>query len=246
MEAQARTALLPVAALMLVTATLAACGGGGNTDSPASTGGGSDMGSPASTGAGVHAEKRHRSPSSSEASVDRAFAQAMIPHHRSALRMAELARGSAELPFVKQLARDIIRTQQAEIRTLRAIDGELEGEGLKVGELGVPHHMRGMDISLGELRDANPFERMFVDMMIPHHQGAIAMAQAELAKGDHAKLKKLARQIIDAQHREIDRMNEFRTTHYGAGGSGTSRRSRNNNGPNTSGQNRAHRVPPQE
>ena len=106
--------------------------------------------------------------------------------------------------------------------------------------------MRGRDTSLAELRDANPFERMFVDMMIPHHQGAIAMAQAEIAEGEHAKLKKLARQIIDAQQREIDRMNDFRTTHYGADGPGSGRRSRNNNGPNTSGQNRAHRIPEQD
>jgi uncharacterized protein (DUF305 family) len=43
----------------------------------------------------------------------------------------------------------------------------------------------------------------FVRMMIPHHQGAIDMARIELAQGHDLQLKKLAREIIAAQEKEI-------------------------------------------
>src|SRR5579862_5156272 len=46
----------------------------------------------------------------------------------------------------------------------------------------------------------------FVAMMIPHHQGAIDMAKVELATGKDPFLRKLARNIIEAQQREIGEM----------------------------------------
>lgn len=53
-------------------------------------------------------------------------------------------------------------------------------------------------------------------MMIPHHQGAVRMAQAELAKGKNPKLRALARRIITAQDGEIGEMNQWRAQWYGA------------------------------
>ncbi len=49
----------------------------------------------------------------------------MIPHHESAVEMAEVAQRQGEGAFVRGLAEDIIRTQQAEIATLRREDGAL-------------------------------------------------------------------------------------------------------------------------
>jgi hypothetical protein len=40
-------------------------------------------------------------------------------------------------------------------------------------------------------------------MMIPHHQGAVDMAQAELRYGHSAQLRRIARQIIASQPKEI-------------------------------------------
>lgn len=46
-------------------------------------------------------------------------------------------------------------------------------------------------------------DRDFVEMMVPHHQGAIDMAQAELKYGHNKQLRQLAHRIVEAQQREI-------------------------------------------
>ena len=138
--------------------------------------------------------------------VDRAFVAAMIPHHESAVEMAKIAQQRGQSEFVGQLAEDIIRTQNAEITKMRGEDAALAEAGVKKGELGVPDHMTGMDGDSAKLRNARPFDPEFLRMMIPHHEGAVTMAEAELAKGSDPELKQLAQDIITEQEREIRAM----------------------------------------
>jgi uncharacterized protein (DUF305 family) len=138
--------------------------------------------------------------------ADRSFVADMVPHHEAALEMAWVAEEKARSPFVKQLARDILRTQAAEIDAMRREDGALRGAGVDMGTLGVPRSQMGMDHDANALLDAESFDAAFLEMMIPHHEGAIVMSRAELAKGADPELKALARQIIAAQEREIDQM----------------------------------------
>ena len=146
--------------------------------------------------------------------TDRAFVEGMIPHHESALDMAEVAQKRGESAFVKKLAGDIVRTQTQEIETLRREDEGLETAGVKVGSLGMPEHAMGMTDDAASLKTAKPFDEAFMKMMISHHVGAVEMAKVELAKGADPELKQLAQEIIDAQQREIDAMNEFREQEY--------------------------------
>ena len=46
----------------------------------------------------------------------------------------------------------------------------------------------------------------FVDMMVPHHQGAIDMARAELKYGHNSELRQLAQKILESQEQEIATM----------------------------------------
>ena len=146
--------------------------------------------------------------------VDRGFVADMVPHHMLAVEMATVAQERAESRFVKRLATDIVKTQNQEIDTMRREDDTLKAEGVKQGSLGVPQHLTGMDGDVPALRRAKPFDRAFLRMMIPHHEGAVAMARAELSRGKAPTLKALARSILKTQQREIREMRE----HLGGGG----------------------------
>ena len=140
--------------------------------------------------------------------TDRAFVRDMVPHHESAIEMAKMAQERGESAFVKQLADDIIRSQEAEIVELKREDESLENAGVEVGSLEMGHDMMGMDGDMSKLESADPFDPEFLKMMIPHHEGAIEMAKVELEKGKDPELRKIAQQIIDAQEREISEMRE--------------------------------------
>lgn len=147
--------------------------------------------------------------------TDRAFTAEMIPHHRSAVQMAEVAARRGRHAEIKTLAENIVKTQNTEIATMRDIDGRLAAAGVKRGSLGVDHAMMGMDTDTGRLKTVKVFDRAFVDMMVPHHQGAVRMARIELAKGQNAELKQLAQAIIDGQSKEIGQMNTWRASWFG-------------------------------
>jgi len=147
--------------------------------------------------------------------IDRAFVADMIPHHQSAVQMANIATSRGTSTFVTSLAGDITRTQNAEIETMKGIASRLDAAGVKATSLGIAEHEMGMEMNISELRTADPFDKAFIDMMVPHHQGAIRMARVELAKGADPKAKQLATAIIDAQTREIKAMNAHRTKTFG-------------------------------
>jgi len=140
--------------------------------------------------------------------VDRAFVADMVAHHESAVQMATIAQERGESAFVKQLADDIVRTQNQEIDVMRGEDRTLAEAGIQKGSLGVAEHMMGMDSDVASLKTATPFDKAFIGEMVPHHEGAVTMAKAELSKGKSTKLKLLAQDIITAQEREIAAMRE--------------------------------------
>ena len=144
--------------------------------------------------------------------VDRAFIADMVPHHESAVTMAKIAQERGESAFVKQLADDIVRTQNQEIDVMRSEDRTLAEAGVQKGSLGVAEHKMGMGADVASLKTAEPFDKAFITMMTPHHEGAVTMAKAELSKGQSTKLKLLAQDIVTAQEREIAAMRK----HLGA------------------------------
>ena len=143
---------------------------------------------------------------------DIAFAQQMIPHHSQALDMAKLVPSRSTNPKVLDLASRIEKAQDPEIKTMQ---GWLTGWGAPASSMpasmpGMDHGMPGMmsDADMKKLEGAKgaEFDKMWLDMMIEHHQGAIDMAKTELSKGGNADAKALAQKIIDAQQGEITEM----------------------------------------
>jgi len=154
---------------------------------------------------------------------ENAFLEAMVPHHASAVGMAKVANTEARTPFVKNLAKNVSRSQTAEVDQMGRIHQRLFNVPLEPNmrahtHLGLSAKAAGMDHMDGAamIRGKRPFDRAFLDEMIAHHQGASRMAKAVLAKARDPELRTLAQEIISAQGREIRAMTEFRERRYGA------------------------------
>jgi uncharacterized protein (DUF305 family) len=148
--------------------------------------------------------------------ADRAFVAAMIPHHRSAVEMAELAQLRSKRTEITELARTIVSTQSAEIQQMQRLDQRFADGGIERGDLGMAMDEMRTDMDAATLRDADPFDREFIDMMITHHQGAISMAQVVLRRGKNPNVRRLAEAIVEAQSEEIDQLNEWRVDWFGS------------------------------
>jgi uncharacterized protein (DUF305 family) len=194
-----RTALAAAAAVAALV--LAACGGNDNT-------GGADT-SPG-TAASVSA------PAGKHNQADVTFAQGMIPHHRQAIAMADMAETRASSSDVKSLASQIKKAQDPEIKTmsgwLRAW-GETVPEGMDGMDHGDASSMPGMmsDQRMDDMRGASgkAFDTMFLTMMIQHHEGAVEMAETEKKQGAYGPAKELADDIVTAQTAEITQMRKM-------------------------------------
>jgi uncharacterized protein (DUF305 family) len=142
--------------------------------------------------------------------IDRAFAEQMIPHHQGAVEMAEIALERTQRPELRELSEQIIASQKAEIAEFEsALDGDLSG--VESESMGMSMEMMGMNMDNGMLRSARQFDLAFIDMMIPHHEGAVVMSDVELERGENPEMQELAREITAAQEREIAQMREWRT-----------------------------------
>lgn len=196
-----RFAALTVSAVF----ALAACGGGDDSGSAASSPSVS-----AETSADAHNAQ------------DVSFAQGMIQHHQQAIEMAELADGRAASTQVEDLAARVEKAQGPEISTMTG--------WLKSWDEKVPESMPGMDHSgmegmegmegmagmmdsadMGKLKKASgkDFDSMFLTMMVEHHEGAVEMATTEKAKGQYKAATAMAGDIVTAQNAEISEMKKL-------------------------------------
>jgi uncharacterized protein (DUF305 family) len=145
---------------------------------------------------------------------DKAFIDAMVPHHQGAIAMARVALKNAEHEEIKELSRNIISSQQAEIEELKAIKKEEFGTSNVPMEMS-QEQMRSMGMmDPQQLANKEPFDKAFIDAMIPHHQSAIEMAQVAYEKSRIPEIKELAKNIVSAQQREIEQMKEWRKEWY--------------------------------
>jgi len=133
------------------------------------------------------------------------FAEMMIPHHEQAIEMSDIAFKNTTNPEVLQLAQEIKDAQAPEIDLMKSWPGVKQSTH-------AGHMMDGM-LSEDELdalrgtRDAE-FDRLFLQGMIKHHQGAIEMAMD--VKDSKSKLvADLSAAIIKQQEIEIAAMNEL-------------------------------------
>ena len=133
------------------------------------------------------------------------FASMMIPHHSEAVTMSELALANTTNPEILSLATAIRDAQGPEITQMQSwLDASNYSESHA-------HHMEmsGMltDEELAELSSANgsTFDRLFLQGMIAHHQGAIDMLSM-IKNSTNSEVKKLSADIFTSQSAEIEAM----------------------------------------
>lgn len=188
-----------VALLVAISAIVVACGGEGSGSATAEE--------PAAVG---------------QVPFDQAFIDAMVPHHREAIAMADVAisRGLSQ-PDLRELANDIAVSQQAEIEQMLQWRETWFGSPMlgpiQPEVLGVPDDELGMHHgSADQLEAAGDVDATFAQLMIPHHEGAISMAKVASERGQHSEIRDLASRMINAQEREIEIMEKHASgEHHG-------------------------------
>lgn len=156
--------------------------------------------------------------------ADVAFVAGMIPHHEQALLMADLAPSRASEPRVKGLAARISDVQGAEIAVFEAWLAErgLGADGRPSGRRGADHQehagdtdpagaMHGMasDAEIARLRSSTgkEFDRLWLELMTRHHQGALRMAaDRDAGGGADLRVGEIAAGVVAEQGVEINRM----------------------------------------
>jgi uncharacterized protein (DUF305 family) len=143
---------------------------------------------------------------SSFSADDQMFAAMMIPHHEQAIQMSELALTNSTDPEIIELANEIKAAQGPEIE-------QMKNWGSSMMSSHAGHMMdEGMlsDDEMAQLKAARgaEFDRLFLEGMIKHHQGAIEMADIIL---DSANLDAatLGKNIVESQSAEIARMRDL-------------------------------------
>jgi uncharacterized protein (DUF305 family) len=148
--------------------------------------------------------------------ADVMFVHMMIPHHEQAVEMSELMLGRDDIDDdIVTLADQIISAQGPEIELMERWLDDWGAPSMPGGGHG-GHGMGGMltDDELDAIRDAEgaEAERLYLEGMIEHHDGAIDMARDVLDDGESVEVAELARAIIDSQRAEIELMRTLLAT----------------------------------
>ncbi|MDQ3779610.1 MAG: DUF305 domain-containing protein [Chloroflexota bacterium] len=151
-----------------------------------------------------------------EDSAEAGFARDMATHHEQAVEMALLVTDRSTNPRMLGLARDIAFTQQHQIGQMR---GWLDQWGLPASGLNDPmtwmgHPTNGLmpgmatEDELAALQEAigPEAERLFLTLMIRHHEGALPMALAIRDRSENEAVRRLARSIQTSQQAEVELM----------------------------------------
>ena len=200
-----RTRRAAVLAVATVTAALVLTACGSDDDSAHDGGHGTSASASAST--------------ASHNAQDVSFAQGMIPHHRQALEMAELAADRASSADVKDLAARIEKAQDPEIETMSGwlkawgedVPQAMESTGSMPGmdHSGMPGMMDDADMAKLEQASGKDFDTLFLTQMVEHHEGAVDMARTEKSKGAYEPATSMADDIVTGQSAEISEMNKL-------------------------------------
>jgi uncharacterized protein (DUF305 family) len=145
---------------------------------------------------------------------DVAFATNMIPHHQQAVDLSAMVPDRSTNDDLAALAQQISAAQQPEINVMKVLLVQWnENPDTNSGHAGHGNTMQGMvdQPTMTKLESLNgaEFDKLWLESMISHHQGAIEMAKADIANGDNVDAKALAKNIVTTQEAEIGQMKQM-------------------------------------
>jgi uncharacterized protein (DUF305 family) len=145
---------------------------------------------------------------------DVAFATNMIPHHQQAVDLSAMVPDRSTNAGLVALAQQISAAQQPEIDVMKVFLVQWnENPDTNSGHAGHGNAMQGMvdaaTMTKLESLTGAEFDKLWLESMIGHHQGAIEMAKAEIANGDNVDAKDLAKNIVTTQEAEIGQMKQM-------------------------------------
>lgn len=151
-----------------------------------------------------------------ETSAEVGFARDMITHHAQAVDMAILLRDRSDDPELRQIALDMLLTQQGQIGQMQ---GWLNAWGYPLASSKPAMEWMGMMVTglmpgmatpeqMNQLRELHGVEAEihFLQIMITHHQSGVMMGEAALERAKDPAVLALAQSIVDSQTYEIELM----------------------------------------
>lgn len=146
------------------------------------------------------------------APYDLQFIDTMIHHHQGAVEMAKMIDGKTNNAEIIKFGKQIIADQEKEIAQMKDWREKWFAGKPAAKNMEMPGMMDSMKMDMSKLSNSKDkaFDLAFIEMMIPHHQGAVLMAKEALTKGEKPEIKTLANNIIKAQEAEIKMMNEWK------------------------------------
>ncbi len=151
------------------------------------------------------------------------FIDMMLGHHRQGAAMGRMAERKGSTPALRAFAKKTADEQEKELLELKKhrdhwYAGTPEMDHLRM--MAQMHQTPGMsshasmdmqgDIAKLQAATGKAFDRLFLDLMIPHHQMAIDMSKEAVTKAEHSEIKEIARLGIVKQQKEIAEMKRLK------------------------------------
>lgn len=159
-----------------------------------------------------------------DADYDLRFIDGMTVHHQGAVNMAKEVLNKSKRPEMKKLANNIIAAQNREINQMKEwrktwyakADSTPMAYHAQMNHMMpmTPEQMQAMMMSMDLGAADAEFDLRFLNAMIPHHEGALVMAEDTLQKSKRPEMKKLSQEILTSQKQEIEEMKQWRQAWY--------------------------------
>ena len=179
----------------------------------------------------VHHDGMDMGTPATAAEFDQFYIDMMIPHHASIVALSQAALPRLQDDRLVAIAKTIVAAQTTEIDELRDYREQWYGssEPIPMDEHAMMQLMPDMVMSMDDMMvqmdadtqvalfcAADDPDRVFIDLVIPHHLSAIAVSEAALDQATHDEIGAFAERVINDQQREISELSIIRQERYGS------------------------------